>query len=187
MTGPPDIDPGLHYLLPPEQRGMGLSKAEAGAQTALFNARTGRFTANNYQYTVGHLDEYNRANRMKSHYFDVDSWEKERAEENAKRKRDEEMGIAPKAKISRKDMVGHAFLLHSILRLTCRNDSRRKRQRGKRGLKRGSETSGKSEHHVQVPKKAFALDCSSMSPTSGCRRVVTINLCITSPLSLAVS
>jgi hypothetical protein len=54
---------------------------------------------------VDHLDEYNRAKRMNSHYFDVDAWEKQKAEENAKRKRDEESGVVSNKKITKKDMV----------------------------------------------------------------------------------
>jgi len=100
---PSDIDPDLAHLLPPDQRGFAPGAA-SGAQTALFNARTGRFTPADYAYTVDHLDEYNRAKRMASHYFDVDAWEKQRAEENAKKRRDEAAGIEPK-KITKKDMV----------------------------------------------------------------------------------
>lgn len=54
---------------------------------------------------MDHLDEYNRAKRMNSHYFDVDAWEKQKAEENAKRKRDEESGVVSNKKITKKDMV----------------------------------------------------------------------------------
>ena len=99
---PRDIDPDLAFLLPPSQRGG--PGADASAQTALFNSRTGRFTPADYNYTVDHLDEYNRSKRMNSHYFDVEAWEKQRAAENAKRKADEAAGIAPK-KITKKDMV----------------------------------------------------------------------------------
>ncbi len=86
-----------------------MSQIDQGAQKALFNARTGRFTPADYAYSVDHLDEYNRAKRMSSHYFDVDAWEREKAEEHAKRKRDEEMGLDGKQKITKKDMVGGAF------------------------------------------------------------------------------
>jgi len=98
-----DIDPDLAHLLPPDQRGM--AQADQGSQKALFNSRTGRFTASDYAYSVDHLDEYNRAKRMSSHYFDVDAWEKQKAEEHAKRKRDEEMGVSSQKKITKKDMV----------------------------------------------------------------------------------
>ncbi|KAK4683992.1 hypothetical protein P7C73_g6215, partial [Tremellales sp. Uapishka_1] len=100
--GVPDIDPDLAYLLPASQRGS--TSTDPSKQTAQFNARTGRFTANDYTYTVDHLDEYNRAKRMNSHYFDVDAWEKEKAEENAKRKRDEELGVTSNKKPTKKDM-----------------------------------------------------------------------------------
>jgi hypothetical protein len=101
---PAEIDPELAHLLPPDQRGSAPGPT-TGAQTALFNARTGRFTPADYAYTVDHLDEFNRSKRMASHYFDYEAWEKQRAEENAKKRRDEEAGIAP-AKITKKDMVG---------------------------------------------------------------------------------
>ena len=111
---PADIDPDLAYLLPPSQRGS--ATAAPGAQTALFNARTGRFTPVDYAYSVDHLDEYNRAKRMNSHYFDVDAWERQKAEENAKRKREEESGVVKKDKITRKDMVSEDGWLHVVQR-----------------------------------------------------------------------
>ncbi|RXK35062.1 hypothetical protein M231_07682 [Tremella mesenterica] len=103
-AGQSGIDPALAYLLPPEQRGAGLSQNDAAAQKGLFNARTGRFTKADYQYNVDHLDEYNRAKRMSSHYFDVEAWERQKSEEHEKRKRDEEMGTSSKRKITKKDM-----------------------------------------------------------------------------------
>lgn len=77
----------------------------AGGQTAQFNARTGRFTAADYKYTVDHLDEYNRMKRMNSQYFDQEAWERERAAEAIKRQRDEAQGVASKPQITKKDMV----------------------------------------------------------------------------------
>ncbi|EIW68224.1 hypothetical protein TREMEDRAFT_44659 [Tremella mesenterica DSM 1558] len=103
-AGQSGIDPALAYLLPPEQRGAGLSQNDAAAQKGLFNARTGRFTKADYQYNVDHLDEYNRAKRMSSHYFDVEAWERQKSEEHEKRKRDEDMGTSSKRKITKKDM-----------------------------------------------------------------------------------
>ncbi|ORY35655.1 hypothetical protein BCR39DRAFT_511339 [Naematelia encephala] len=98
---PASIDPELAYLLPTEQR---LSAAAPGeGQHAMFNARTGRFTNASNSYAIDHLDEYNRAKRMNSHYFDQDAWERQMAAENAKRKRDQEAGVAP-PKITKKDM-----------------------------------------------------------------------------------
>lgn len=72
----------------------------------MFNARTGRFTANDYMYNVDHLDEYNRMKRMNNQYFDQDAWERDMAEHNAKRKRDAEAGVAPKP-LSKKDVVSY--------------------------------------------------------------------------------
>lgn len=96
----PEIDPALAFLLPPEARG---GPSDPTAQSAMFNARTGRFTANDYMYNVEHLDEYNRMKRMNNQYFDQDAWERDMAEHNAKRKRDEEAGIVKPH--SKKDMV----------------------------------------------------------------------------------
>lgn len=73
-------------------------------QRAAFNSRTGKFTLQDY-YSPEHLSEYNRAKRMNSHYFDVEAWERQKAEESAKRRREEEEGGSSKKKISKKDMV----------------------------------------------------------------------------------
>jgi len=99
----PDIDPDLAYLLPATQRVGG------DGQNASFNARTGKFQqTDGTNYAFDHLDEYNRAKRMAGKYFDVDNWEKNLREENAKRKRDEAMGITSDNKITKKDMVSSA-------------------------------------------------------------------------------
>ncbi|WVR09513.1 hypothetical protein IAU60_006581 [Kwoniella sp. DSM 27419] len=100
----PEIDEGLLHMV-----GGGGSTARGGAmdptmQRATFNARTGRFTPQDYQYTVGHLDEYNRAKRMSNHYFDVDAWERDKAAEHEKRRREEEAGGVSKKQITKKDM-----------------------------------------------------------------------------------
>ena len=118
----PDIDPDLAYLLPATQRVGG------DGQNASFNARTGKFQqADGTNYAFDHLDEYNRAKRMAGKYFDVDNWEKNLREENAKRKRDEAMGITQDNKITKKDMVSPKR--RSLgLRLLLRSDSRRRRQ-----------------------------------------------------------
>ncbi|KAL7422418.1 hypothetical protein Q5752_003066 [Cryptotrichosporon argae] len=100
-TSLPSIDPALAYLLPPEQRG---GPSDPTAQAASFNARTGRFAVTGSDYAISHLDEYNRMRRFNEHYFDVDAWERERAAEQAKRKRDEEAGVGHAGKITRKDM-----------------------------------------------------------------------------------
>jgi hypothetical protein len=111
----PDIDPDLAYLLPGTQRGAG-----GDGQQATFNARTGRFQQADSNYAFDHLDEYNRAKRMAGKYFDVDSWEKNLREENAKRKRDEAMGVVDDKKITKKDMVStHSLGNESI----CADDA----------------------------------------------------------------
>jgi hypothetical protein len=107
----PDIDPELAYLLPATQRG-----SDGNGQNASFNARTGKFQADS-GYAFDHLDEYNRAKRMAGKYFDVDSWEKNLREENAKRKRDEALGVTEEKKITKKDMVSASLPL-SRVRLT---------------------------------------------------------------------
>ncbi|ODN83487.1 hypothetical protein L202_01623 [Cryptococcus amylolentus CBS 6039] len=102
----PEIDPALALLLPPSQRGNAGAPGGADAhlvQQATFNARTGRFTPLDYQYTVGHLDEYNRAKRMNSHYFDVEAWERQKAEESERKAREEANG-GRKMTTTRKDM-----------------------------------------------------------------------------------
>ncbi|WVQ71957.1 hypothetical protein IAR50_001499 [Cryptococcus sp. DSM 104548] len=98
----PEIDPALALLLPPSQRGPGGADAHL-VQQATFNSRTGRFTPLDYQYTVGHLDEYNRAKRMNSHYFDVDAWERQKAEESERKAREEANG-GKRSTTTRKDM-----------------------------------------------------------------------------------
>jgi len=105
----PDIDPDLAYLLPPDQRGIGPSSSvDAALQTAQFNARSGRFTSGDVAYRFDAMDEFNRQKRFNDHYFDTEAWEKQKAEEHAKRKRDEALGIQRDTKISKKDMVSSA-------------------------------------------------------------------------------
>ncbi|OXG14535.1 hypothetical protein C366_04576 [Cryptococcus neoformans Tu401-1] len=99
----PDIDPALSHLIPPSQRGFGMPADATLTQRAAFNSRTGKFTPQDY-YSPEHLSEYNRAKRMNSHYFDVEAWERQKAEESAKRRREEEEGGSSKKKISKKDM-----------------------------------------------------------------------------------
>ncbi|WOO77257.1 uncharacterized protein LOC62_01G000849 [Vanrija pseudolonga] len=96
-TTAPEMDPALAFLLPPEAR-------TADGSSAMFNARTGRFTPVDYTYSVAHLDEWNRAKRMSERFFDVDGWEKQKAAENAKRKADEAAGVVRETKITKKDM-----------------------------------------------------------------------------------
>lgn len=104
----PDIDPDLAYLLPSTQRGGG---ASGEGQSAAFNARTGKFQPTDNSYAIGHLEEWNRAKRMAGKYFDVDAWEQGLREENAKRKRDAEMGVQEEKKITKKDMVSRVSIL----------------------------------------------------------------------------
>ncbi|KAJ9110467.1 hypothetical protein QFC19_001593 [Naganishia cerealis] len=102
----PPIDPALAHLLPASQRLGTTNSSDAHLyQTAQFNARTGRFTANDYQYTVDHLAEANRAKRQEMAYFDVAEWEKEREEEMARKRAAEEAGDGDRPKkLTKKDM-----------------------------------------------------------------------------------
>jgi hypothetical protein len=137
----PDVDPDLAHLLPPEQRFV--TSTDPAGQKAMFNSRTGRFTAMDYRYSVDHLDEYNRAKRMNEHYFDVEAWERQKQEENAKRKRDEEAGIVSKKQITKRDMVSvrRLFLFKSMLVADVRRTgSGRRRLSERREVKRGCET-----------------------------------------------
>ena len=88
--------------MPKSQQGGG------GYQTAAFNARTGRFTPANYQYTVDHLDEANRAKRQEGVFFDVGEWEQKKEADWQERKRKEMEGGADdrgKNKLTKADMV----------------------------------------------------------------------------------
>ena len=107
------IDPDLAYLLPPDQRGVG-GPSDPTAQTASFNARTGKFAVDN-SYRFDHLDEYNRQKRMSEHYFDMEAWEKQRQEEYRKRKLEEAEGITHDSKITKQDMV-RCFILDLVCR-----------------------------------------------------------------------
>jgi len=107
-NGLPPIDPALAHLLPKSQQGGG------GYQTAAFNSRTGRFTPANYQYTVDHLDEANRAKRQEGVFFDVQEWEQKREADFQEKKRKEMEGgneDRGKVKLSKADMVSIRFLL----------------------------------------------------------------------------
>ncbi|KAK0458499.1 uncharacterized protein EV420DRAFT_1222315, partial [Desarmillaria tabescens] len=86
------IDPSLAYLDPSLSAGPSGSVG-AYTATAKFNARTGRFTANDAR-DPSHMSEYERAKRMSEFYFDVGAWEAQRdqqqqqqEEEGKKRKR----------------------------------------------------------------------------------------------------
>lgn len=102
--GLPPIDPALAHLLPASQRGGGSAAADAHLyQTAQFNARTGRFTPRDYEFTVDHLAEANRARRQEMAFFDVAEWEKQK-EEEIKRKREREAAGEGPRKLTKKDM-----------------------------------------------------------------------------------
>jgi len=131
----PDIDPDLAYLLPADQRGG--SSRDGSVQTAQFNSRSGKFTAGDTNYRFDALDEFNRQKRFNDHYFDTEAWEKQRAEEHAKRKRDEELGIQPDSKITKKDMVSSGSETRAKCRLTCRTGSERSRRRRSGENRRG--------------------------------------------------
>lgn len=100
------IDPDLAYLDPTLLPST--SSAPSGAFTAKFNARTGAFTALDGR-DPSHLSEVERAKRMSSVYFDVEAWERDVAEREAKRKAEEEEGVRKKKKISKKDLVSFFF------------------------------------------------------------------------------
>lgn len=83
---------------------MNTSAADAHLyQSAQFNARTGRFTANDYAYTVDHLAEANRARRQEEAFFDVAEWEREKERDVKRRREAEERGEQPR-KLTKKDM-----------------------------------------------------------------------------------
>lgn len=104
-----------------------------GGQSASFNARTGKFQPTDTSYAVDHLEEWNRAKRQAGKYFDVELWEAGIREENAKKRRDAEMGVGEEKKISKKDMVrpclDHVPIDKPIRKLICiRSDSERRRR-----------------------------------------------------------
>lgn len=106
-NGLPPVDPALAHLLPKSQQPGAIS---GGYQSASFNARTGRFTPANYQFTPDHLAEANRARRQGEVFFDVDEWEKQRESQwaqGAKRKGAEEAegsSHAKQPKLTKADM-----------------------------------------------------------------------------------
>lgn len=96
-NGLPEIDPGLAFLMAPEQRGSDPAAVAMAARRGQYAADTG--------YSFHHLEEYNRAKRFGEHYFDVEGYEKQRAAEALKRKADEEAGVGTSRKVTKKDMV----------------------------------------------------------------------------------
>ncbi|RSH88371.1 uncharacterized protein EHS24_000911 [Apiotrichum porosum] len=95
-NGLPEIDPGLAFLMAPEQRGSDPAAVAMAARRGQYAADTG--------YSFHHLEEYNRAKRFGEHYFDVEGYEKQRAAEALKRKADEEAGVGTSRKVTKKDM-----------------------------------------------------------------------------------
>ncbi|KAJ3774682.1 hypothetical protein FB446DRAFT_727858 [Lentinula raphanica] len=74
------IDPSLAHLDPSLAGPVPGSSLGAYGATAKFNARTGQFTRVDARDPT-HLSEYERAKRMSEFYFDVNAWEKQRAQD----------------------------------------------------------------------------------------------------------
>ncbi|SJL04684.1 uncharacterized protein ARMOST_08054 [Armillaria ostoyae] len=92
------IDPSLAYLDPALSAPAGSSSAGYTA-TAKFNARTGRFTANDAR-DPSHMSEYERAKRMSEFYFDVGAWESQRDQQQ----QEEEAEGKKRKRPSKKDL-----------------------------------------------------------------------------------
>ncbi|KAK0225201.1 hypothetical protein EDD85DRAFT_856895 [Armillaria nabsnona] len=92
------IDPSLAYLDPALSAPAGTSSA-AYTATAKFNARTGRFTANDARDPT-HMSEYERAKRMSEFYFDVGAWESQRDQQQ----QEEEAEGKKRKRPSKKDL-----------------------------------------------------------------------------------
>ncbi|GAA5940485.1 WW domain-containing protein [Sporobolomyces koalae] len=71
----PPIDPDLAWL-DPAAAARGSSSSTA-AQTARFNARTGRFQVENHHLTPDRISDYQRSNRQQEAYYDVKGWEQQ--------------------------------------------------------------------------------------------------------------
>ncbi|KAK0185830.1 hypothetical protein F5146DRAFT_1143348 [Armillaria mellea] len=91
------IDPSLAYLDPTLNAPAGTSAAYTA--TAKFNARTGRFTANDARDPT-HMSEYERAKRMSEFYFDVGAWEAQRDQQQ----QEEESEGKKRKRPSKKDL-----------------------------------------------------------------------------------
>ncbi|KAJ4490058.1 hypothetical protein J3R30DRAFT_3278447 [Lentinula aciculospora] len=74
------IDPSLAHLDPSLAGPVPGSSSGAYGAAAKFNARTGQFTRVDAR-DPSHLSEYERAKRMSEFYFDVNAWEKQRAQD----------------------------------------------------------------------------------------------------------
>ncbi len=107
------IDPSLAHLDPTLGAGpSGIGGSYAAA--ARFNARTGRFTANDAR-DPSHMSEYERAKRMSEFYFDVDGWQKQREQEQAQ----EEAEGKKRKRPSKKDLVSR--LCNNVRRINLTN------------------------------------------------------------------
>ncbi|GAA5967291.1 hypothetical protein JCM3765_005592 [Sporobolomyces pararoseus] len=71
--GLPPIDPDLAWLDPSAARG---SSSTTGAQSARFNARTGRFQVDP-KFTPDRISDYQRSHRQQEAYYDVKGWEQQ--------------------------------------------------------------------------------------------------------------
>ncbi|KAK7052956.1 hypothetical protein VNI00_004276 [Paramarasmius palmivorus] len=92
------IDPALAYLDPTLASVPGTSSVGYGA-TARFNARTGQFARPDGR-DPSHLSEFERMKRMSEFYFDVNAWEKQRAQEQE----EEEVEGKKRKRPSKKDV-----------------------------------------------------------------------------------
>ena len=131
------IDPSLAYL-DPTLAGPSSSTGGYGA-AAKFNARTGQFTRADAR-DPSHLSEFERAKRMSEFYFDVNAWEKQKAEEDAAAAEELENGTGKKRKrLTKKDLVRvvHFTSTEYTLRLDIRTDSRNRRSKRRSRRQRG--------------------------------------------------
>ena len=89
------IDPDLAYLDPSLSNPLG-PQGKFNA-TARFNARTGKFEADP-EKNPDRVSDFNRAKRQNAFFFDVDGWEKQKAEENMAKMKAEAEGRVEKKK-----------------------------------------------------------------------------------------
>lgn len=70
---PEGIDPALAHLLDkPDPNQI----TDPAYQQAKFNAKTGRFTAKDFELTPEYVSELGRMKRMNEMYFDTEEWER---------------------------------------------------------------------------------------------------------------
>ncbi|KAK0210262.1 hypothetical protein DFS33DRAFT_1291832 [Desarmillaria ectypa] len=101
------IDPSLAYLDPSLTAGPSGSVGPYTA-TAKFNARTGRFTANDAR-DPSHMSEYERAKRMSEFYFDVGAWEAQRDQQQ------QEEDVKKRKRPSKKDLVSARLWFFGVM------------------------------------------------------------------------